>query len=235
MTLQEQLEIPEAETKPKNATTRRPSSILRVLLIVIGLGLWFWTQALIGSRAFPKGGIGDAVHEWTAPIHRFFVEHPKQADALLIASSAVIDFLGIFLLASAIFGPSVRPFLGLVILFALRQICQGLCALPTPDGMIWRHPGFPSLLVTYGTSNDLFFSGHTAIAVYGTLCLARLGWPLRVLGILIALFEIATVLLLRAHYTMDVFAGAVTAFFAMGLADRWAAGVDRALAYKRWP
>ena len=43
--------------------------------------------------------------------------------------------------------------------------------------MIWRNPGFPSLLVTYGTASDLFFSGHTAIAVYGALELAHWGGP----------------------------------------------------------
>ena len=61
-------------------------------------------------------------------------------------------------------------------LFALRQLCQGLCAFAPPgEGMIWRRPGIPSLLVTYGTATDLFFSGHTAIAVYGALELGRLG------------------------------------------------------------
>jgi hypothetical protein len=35
--------------------------------------------------------------------------------------------------------------------------------------MIWRYPGFPSLLVPYVTSSDLFFFGHTAIAIYGFL------------------------------------------------------------------
>src|SRR3989442_6441970 len=43
--------------------------------------------------------------------------------------------------------------------------------------MIWRRPGFPSLLVTYGTAGDLFFSGHTAIAVYGGVELVRLRGP----------------------------------------------------------
>src|SRR6185436_4457760 len=116
------------------------------------------------------------------------------------------DLFGVFLLGSAIFGPSVRPFLGLLILFALRQLCQALCALPPPEGMIWHSPDFPSLLVTYGTSNDFFFSGHTAIAVYGATELARFGrrW-LTVLGFGIAGLEAVTVIVLRAHYTMDVF------------------------------
>ena len=77
--------------------------------------------------------------------------------------------------------------MGLLILFGLRQLCQGLCALPPPEGMIWRNPGFPSLLVTYGTATDLFFSGHTAIAVYGCLELAHWGGPVAaVAGIAIA-------------------------------------------------
>ena len=44
--------------------------------------------------------------------------------------------------------------MGLLILFAMRQICQGLIALPTPDGMIWHQPELfgwevPGLLVTW--------------------------------------------------------------------------------------
>jgi hypothetical protein len=75
-------------------------------------------------------------------------------------------------------GSSSRDgFLGLLTLYALRQICQGLCALPPPERMIWRYPGFPSLLVTYGTATDLFFSGHTAIAVYGAIELGHVGGP----------------------------------------------------------
>ena len=30
--------------------------------------------------------------------------------------------------------------------------------------MIWHYPGFPSLVVTYSTSSDFFFSGHMALA-----------------------------------------------------------------------
>lgn len=186
--------------------------LVRLGIVLGGLFLWFSTQHLIGQRAFPTGGIGDGIFEVTAPIHRYLTEHPRAANALLISSSLMIDFLGLYIIAASIFGRSVRPFVGLIILFTLRQMCQALCALPAPDGMIWRHPGFPSLLVTYGTTNDLFFSGHTALAVYGGIVLARSGGKgLLVLGGLIALYEMVVVLILRAHYTMDVFAGAVTA------------------------
>jgi hypothetical protein len=148
----------------------------------------------------------------------------------LIASSAIIDLLGIFLLATWIFGAAVRPFLGLVIVLGLRQIMQALVALPAPPNAIWHNPGFPSLLVTYGVANDYFFSGHTAIAVLAATEMARAGlrW-LTALGIVIVIFEVLAVLVLRAHYTMDVFTGVVTGLYAAHLA----AGISDALERKK--
>ena len=186
--------------------------VRRVLLTAIALGIWFWTQSLISQRPAPASGVGDALHTLTAGLNSYFYHSPAAANALLIISSALIDGLALFLLGRWLFGPSVRPFLGLVLLLGLRQIMQAICALPAPPNMIWHYPGFPSLLVTYNIGNDFFFSGHTAIAVFGAIELARLGkrW-LTVVAVFIVLFEIATVLVLRAHYTMDVFTGLLAA------------------------
>ncbi|MGE5385456.1 MAG: phosphatase PAP2-related protein [Betaproteobacteria bacterium] len=204
-----------------------PQWALRGVLIILALIAWFWTQGLIGKRAFPEGRIGDAVLDFTAPLNRYLLDHPVWANRLLIVTSALIDLLGIFLVVLAVFGPSLRPFLGLIILFSLRQLCQGLCSLPPPEGMIWRHPGFPSLLVTYGTASDLFFSGHTAIAVYGCLELAHAGGTMgAIAGGIVAVVEICTVLILRAHYTMDVFTGAVTALWVWCVASYLAPKLD---------
>ncbi len=210
-----------------------PPSSLRLGLVVAGLGVWWLTQALLKHRPNGTGRLGDGLHALTAPIFAYFSARPRAADRLLILSSLLIDALGLFVLIQGVIGPSFRPFLGLVMLFLARQICQALCALPPPEGMIWRSPGFPSLLVTYGVSNDLFFSGHTALAVYGALELGSWGglaWAL--VGAVVALFEIATVIVLRAHYTMDVFTGAVAAYAAWMAAGALAPGVDAALI--RW-
>jgi len=186
--------------------------IRRIALTAIALVIWFWTQSLLAKRALPASGIGDALHALTAGLNSYFYHSPTAANALLIFSSALIDGLGVFLLFCWLFGPSVRPFLGLVLLLGLRQIMQALCALPAPPNMIWHYPGFPSALVTYNVGNDFFFSGHTAIAVFGGIELARLGkrW-LTIMAVGIVFFEIATVLILRAHYTMDVFTGLLAA------------------------
>lgn len=99
----------------------------------------------------------------------------------------------------------------------LRQLSQAAVALPPPPGIIWRDPGFPSLFVTYDVGNDFFFSGHTALAVYGAMQLAALHVPLlTAAGIVVAALQIVAVIALRAHWTIDVVAG-LAAAVAVGL------------------
>jgi hypothetical protein len=204
--------------------------VVRTVAVIAGLVAWFTTQHLIGSRAY-NGKVEDGLLLVLAPIHSYLLGHAAARNALLISSSAIIDLLGIFLLVSSILGKTIRPFLGLLLLFALRQIFQAICVLPMPEGMIWQYPGFPSLLVTYGVSNDLFFSGHTALAVFGAVELVRWGGRTWIpVGIAIVLFEALTVLCLRAHWTMDVYAGAVTALLIAIIAAKLAPPVDRFLA-----
>jgi len=212
------------------STGRRRGLLLRLVLTAIVLSLWFWTQSLIGARSVPANGIGDAVHNLTAGLNSYFSQNLGAANALLIVSSALIDALGLFLLGRWLFGGTVRPFLGLFLLMVLRQLMQAICALPPPPNMIWHYPGFPSLLVTYNVANDFFFSGHTAIAVFGAIELSRLrrNW-LTAIAVLIACFEVATVLILRAHYTMDVFTGIVAALWIARFAEVISPRLDRVL------
>jgi hypothetical protein len=204
--------------------------LLRLALTAAVLGLWFWTQSMIGARTPPAAGLGDALHNLTSGLNSYFWQNSAAANALLIVSSAFIDGLGLFLLARWLFGGSIRPFLGLFLLMALRQLMQAMCSLPPPTGMIWHYPGFPSLLVTYHVANDFFFSGHTAIAVFGAIELSRLhkNW-LTVAAVLLVVFEIATVLILRAHYTMDVFTGIVAALWIARLVERVSPRLDQLL------
>lgn len=201
-------------------TARWKSLALRVLITAVSLLIWFWTQSLLGSRTGNNNAIGDGLHRLTEPIHSYLESAPRSANALLIVSSLGIDVLGIFLLGCWIFAGKLRPFVGLAMLLLLRQIMQALCALPPPPGMIWHHPGFPSLLVTYGVANDFFFSGHTAIAVFAAVELARLQktW-LTLCAILLVLFEVAAVIALRAHYTMDVFTGLLAALSVAAISE----------------
>src|SRR5438552_5282003 len=173
----------------------------RVLLILVGVGLWYWTQKLISRKVDLGAGVGDRLHDLTTPLHAWFSRNPRATNVTLVVTSAFIDAIGIYLLGSAILGSSLRPFIALFILFGLRQICQSITTMPKPAGVIWRRPGFPSLLVTYDVGNDFFFSGHTAVAVLGALELAYHGPPIAAPVVAaIALVEVAVVIIFRAHY-----------------------------------
>lgn len=213
-----------------NAVPRSDTRTLaqRIIITAIALALWFWTQSLIGARQLSGPGITDALHQLTAPINVYLLYHPAATNTLLVVSSAFIDAFGLFLLLAWLFGRSVRPFLSLMLVMALRQLMQALCALPPPVGIIWHSPGVPSLLVTYKVANDFFFSGHTAIAVLGLYEVARLrrAW-LTTLALTVLVFEIVTVLSLRVHYTMDVFTGVVTALLVCVISSRVAPKIDK--------
>jgi membrane-associated phospholipid phosphatase len=152
------------------------------------------------------------------------------ANALLIATSAGIDVFGLYIFGAAVFGHTTRPLVAVLIVFALRQLCQLLVSLPAPPGMIWRYPGFPSLLVTYHVENDFFFSGHTAVSAVAMLALVHVApWWLAALAVVLTAIEAGTVIVLRAHYTMDVFAAIFAAFFADVAAGWIAPGLDTLL------
>lgn len=213
--------------KEAGNTSHRRGLLVRFLVTGIALALWFWTQSLIGARTAPASGIGDALHNLTAGLNSYFARNAGAANVLLIVSSGLIDALGLFLLGRWLFGESVRPFLGLFLLMTLRQLMQAICALPPPPNMIWHYPGFPSLLVTYHVANDFFFSGHTAIAVFGAIELSRLRRNWVTAGaVMLVFFEVATVLILRAHYTMDVFAGVAAAFWIANISERISPRLD---------
>ena len=200
---------------------------LRTGVIAGAVVVWFWTQSLIARKAAAKDGIGDVVHDLTSRWHLYLSMNKRAANAALILSSICNDLIGLALIGSAIFGPTFAPFLAILIVFALRQICQSLCTLPPPPGIIWRNPGFPTLLVTYEVGNDFFFSGHTALAVLGAIEAAHFGpiW-LAVLAAVIALGEMLIVLVLRAHYTLDVVAGAFAAYLAADVAGSLSPAVN---------
>ena len=169
--------------------------LVRLVLVAGLIALWFATQKIIGAQGLPEGDIGDKIHDWMAPLHQKLLKNKGWARVLLITSSLGIDILGLSVLYLGIFGESFAPIVGLFFILILRQGSQYLTALPAPEGMIWEDPGV-----------------HTALAVYGSLVLASLGYlPLTLAAVALGLYEIFAVLALRAHWTMDVYAGAVSA------------------------
>ena len=59
--------------------------------------------------------------------------------------------------------------------YGIRLVIQNLFLMKKPDGYIWEYPGFPSLVVPYGATNDFFYSGHMGGSLIATLEWAQYG------------------------------------------------------------
>lgn len=203
-------------------------NIVNLLFVIIAIYLWFKAQKFIGKKNTPSfNNFFDYLHVWSAPINEWLNNNLKATNMLLIVTSFIIDVTALFLLGSAIFGSTLQPFLALVIIMTFRFICQLIFTLPTPRGIIWHYPGFPSLFVTYGVSNDFFFSGHTAVAMLGLLQIAH-GAPLWFVMVcfILVIVQAGSMIVLRAHYTIDVFAAIFVAWVANLIAIQIAPSLD---------
>lgn len=203
------------------------SRLLRVVIMVAALAIFRAVEELVGSRGLPDR-IDDLMHDLFTPVNGVLQSNPRLTDALLIVITGLVDVAGVGLAIGAIVSRSVRPLVGLLLLYAMRQSVEILCELPVPGGMIWRYPGFPSLLVDYGVMGDFFFSGHTALIAYATLELATLRrWWLTALGVGGTFLVIAVLFSLRAHYTMDVFTAVIAAVLAFLAGSAVAGSLER--------
>lgn len=201
--------------------------ILRVIIIIISFGLFDGVERLVGSRGVPDR-IDDLMHDLFTPVNSMLQANPRLADAVLIAITGLADIAGVGLFLWSIVSRSVRPLVGLVVLYGLRQTVEVLCELPAPAGMIWRYPGFPSLLVDYSVMGDFYFSGHVALVAYAAAEIATLRrWWLTMLGVGCTLFVAVALFSLRAHYTMDVFTGVVAVLLAILTGSTVAGYLDR--------
>ncbi len=136
---------------------------------------WLITQHLLEKTRGVVTGFTDHTHALLAGSNAYLNAHPSLADFILAVSSLEVDLAALSLVAFFFMRRESRPLLALWLILAMRQLCQASVSIPPPDGMIWRYPGFPTIVVTYGTSTDFFFSGHMALATLLATSSRRMG------------------------------------------------------------
>jgi hypothetical protein len=197
------------------------------------LAAWHGSQALLDHAKRAMGGTSfDRGHALLAPVNDFLHHHASVANAILILTSGHIDLVLTGMILWGIFGETIRPTVAIFFLLIFRQLSQLFVAEPIPAGMIWHYPGFPSLVVTYYTTFDFFFSGHTASATLSALEIGHRNYKHKiflVLAILLVIMEIFCILSMRFHYTADVITGIFAAVTAFVLAEKVTPALDRSL------
>lgn len=189
------------------------------------------TQAMLETRDMTGNQIIDYPIVWTNFLNDFFWQHQTFTNYYIIFCSLFMDFYTLVLPCLVIFGKNNkhpnRVVLGVTFFFILRQFFQTLIVLPTPNGYLWRYPGFPSLVVPYNPANDFYFSGHIGfLTVAARELFKRKYWKLY-LGCLLAIFfNSMMVIVTRIHYTIDIIDAVFVAWFAVDLAERFSPILD---------
>jgi len=185
--------------------------------LIVLWGLWHTSQKYISSYKLLNIGSGDGIYDVllenkiTNTMNNFLMNNRFVARCLFIISSALIDICMIYLFFYTIYYNNYIHIIRLICGLCLRQLCQFLVSLPIPKNQIWYHPGISSLFVTYGVTNDYFFSGHTYISIVCTIMFSSFdSYCMILFGLLFSVLQIGLVIITHSHYTMDIYAAVTT-------------------------
>ena len=116
--------------------------------------------------------------------------------------------------------------ISLTCVYALKVMMRQLFAMRTPENYAWQYPGFYSLSVKYGLSNDTHFVLHCAIL---TVCFYEL-WEVRSMLLIPSIITLtATIFLLmvlRGCFMIDIFGAVIFGQFAWHFANRVSYFID---------
>jgi hypothetical protein len=204
----------------------------QVIAVGAAYAAWLVSQHLLEKSRGAVDGFTDHTHQLLAGINAFLNAHPMLADVILALSSFEVDLAAVSMVAFFFARRESRPLLALWLILIMRQLCQASVSIPAPEGMIWRYPGFPTLVVTYSTSTDFFFSGHMALAALIATEVTAQGAPRwkQALAWGVAGAQAVVILAMRFHYITDVVAGCLAAVAATQLADALGRRLDERFA-----
>ncbi|CAI2372888.1 unnamed protein product [Moneuplotes crassus] len=206
---------------------------LRVLVLVVVV------ITLIVAASFPGilpkediECIKDVIFEFTWKVNQFFDNNTSSKHAFMIVCGLAMDITVLGGLLTFVFkGKTWRLPIVMTLFYLTRLIIQKLFLMKFPEGYLWDNPGFPSLTVPYGKTNDFFYSGHVGGAVIMILEFRERAkeekhqWLifriLQAFAIITVILQILLMIFLRSHYTIDLFAGALAAHYFFILVSDW--------------
>ena len=96
-----------------------------------------------------------------------------------------------------------------------------------PEGYLWDFPGFYSITVPYGKTNDFYYSGHVGCCLICFLEYKANGWnKFAYFSLFTLIFQGTLMICLRGHYSIDIFGGLVFAHYIWMIAERYSYLVD---------
>lgn len=172
--------------------------------------------------------IKDNIFIMTESMNAYFREDESRRNAFVIFCSTLLDILVLVSFGRfALYATTFRLFIALILFYSIRAIIQAICTLEQPEGYDWGYPGWFSLTVPYGITNDFFYSGHVGVCFIFYLEFSAIGWFwLSMFSLLTMVFQIVLMIALRAHYSIDMISGVAFGHFFWIMAEKYSYLID---------
>ena len=218
-----------AQSDIKQPVSERTQFILRVALVVVVLiCMGVLSYLSIDYEGEHPKGIKDNLFILTESMNVYFREDLSRRNAFMIVSSLMLDILVLTSAARfAVYATTFRMIIALVLFYSVRAIIQALCTLEQPEGYNWGYPGWFSLVVPYGITNDFFYSGHVGVCFIFYLEFNAIGWFwMSLYSLLTMVVQIVLMLALRSHYSIDMISGIAFGHFFWIMAEKYSYLID---------
>ena len=212
------------ENESKNLKIKTIATITFILLLVI-----LNNSGGLNPFRTPINCFSDSFFNMTISINKILQTNKSLDNAVLIIGGLLEDITVVvgFMYFCFTF-KSWSLLVGLLILYTTRTIMQKLYVMEVPPDMTFRYPGFPSLFVPYLATNDFFFSGHVSLPSIVAYNFNKNGNKgLAIFGVFTALYEAFMMIIVRGHYSIDLYAGFVFSYYAILLAEKICYYLDR--------
>lgn len=187
--------------------------LMKVTSLVAAIAVPMTLQSAINKQVPDVNDkcIFDVGHNSFLKTTEYMRDHVDVKKAILAIDSFLIDCLLLsFFMYWCFFNPLFSGAYCVMIFYLGRIPMINIANWPVPPPNLWEYPGVPSLFVSYATTNDMYFSGHTGLMA--TLLLDSVLNRRWVLSILICLGLVLTVFMLEmthGHFTNDIIIGLV--------------------------
>ncbi|QKF94172.1 hypothetical protein QKU48_gp0714 [Fadolivirus algeromassiliense] len=200
-------------------------SKLRNLLLFLFLHIfWNATQTFLENDLHNNTVIIDRLHSSNIVINiqNYLINNKQIMDMCFIITTLLIDLHVFYFVYDFFANNNIKPMYLLVGGILLRQLCQYINRLPSPENVIWYDPGFPTFVMNYNVANDFFFSGHTLSSlIFGIELLSSKYSIVKIYAVVYMVFEITFVIVTHAHYFMDIYGATATYFMLCYFYDKF--------------
>lgn len=187
-------------------------------LVIIGFSVVFYLlRDLQIHPAIPEGlNFYDKIlEEYLNNINLALCRNMYLRDISMLLSFLSLDTLFLtFIILFMFYGKLEYIGLNFLLFYGIRGILLNLFEFNILENYVFGNPPFYSIITPWGRAADFFYSGHTGCALILSLFILEYGHvKLFYFGLVITFIQGYVMMILKAHYSIDIIAGFIVAHY----------------------